>query len=213
MGSTRRRVVLLALLLLSAPAGAAAAGPGSIVAPESSAAARAVVESLHDVLLECMRRADEIGFQGRYDRIAAELEEAFDLPFMARVSVGSAWKDLTEQQQSEFLELSRRYSASKYAQNFDSYGGQRFETLAHGPAARGTIVVETTLFQPKDDDVRFDYRLRQVDGRWRIIDVQLDQKVSELTVRRAQFRSVIRREGFAQLVESLEETIEELSRE
>lgn len=221
VGSTRRLSGLLPLLLLSAPASADAAGLAVVVAAESGAAAssqgagaaaRAVVESLHHVLLSCMKEADKLGFQGRYDRIAAELDKAFDLPFMARVSVGAAWEELSEQQRSEFADLSRRYSASKYAQNFDGYGGERFETLSHGPAARGTIVVKTMLVQP-GDDVRFDYRLRQVGGRWRIIDVQLDGMVSELTVRRAQFRSVIRREGFRRLVETLEERVDELSRE
>ena len=213
---------LLLLLLLFGPAATDAAGQGAVVAAKSAAApasedagaaARAVVESLHGVLLGCMKQADELGFQGRYDRIAAELDEAFDLPFMARLAVGSTWKELAEQERTEFVDLSRRYSASRYADNFDGYGGERFKTLSHEPAARGTMVVKTTLVQPKDDDVQFDYRLRNAGGHWRIIDIQLDGKISELTFRRAQYRSVIRREGFPRLVESLEEKIDELSQE
>lgn len=211
---------LFSLLLLFGPAPAHAAGQGTVgsaepaVAPSSEdagTAARAVVESLHEVLLSCMKDADELGFQGRYDRIAAELDEAFDLPFMARVSVGAAWKELAEQERAEFVDLSRRLSASNYAHNFSGYGGERFDTLSHEPAARGTIVVKTRLVQPKDDDVQFDYRLRLAGGRSRIIDVQLDGKISELTLRRAEYRSVIRRKGFPHLVEALEEKIEKLS--
>jgi phospholipid transport system substrate-binding protein len=222
MRSKRSLARLLPLLALFGPAPAEAAGQeavvtaASIVAPPSEdagAAARAVVESLHGVLLGCMKQADEFGFQGRYDRIAAELDEAFDLTFMARVAVGSAWKELAEQERTEFVDLSRRYSASKYAYNFNGYGGERFETLFHEPAARGTMVVKTTLVQPKDDDVQFDYRLRNVGGHWRIIDIQLDGKISELAYRRAQYRSLIRREGFPHLVEALEEKIDEFSRE
>jgi phospholipid transport system substrate-binding protein len=222
MRSRKSLARLLLLLLPFGPATADAAGQGAVVAAESAvapapedagAAAQAVVESLHGVLLGCMKQADELGFQGRYDRIAAELDEAFDLPFMARVSVGAAWKELAEQERTEFVDLSRRYSASRYADNFDGYGGERFETLSHEPAARGTVVVKTTLVQPKDDDVQFDYRLRNAGGRWRIIDIQLDGQISELTVRRAQYRSLIRREGLAQLVRTLEEKIDELSRE
>ncbi len=222
MRSKKSLARLLLLLVLFAPAPAVAAGQETVVAAASAvaspsedagAAARAVVESLHGVLLGCMKQADELGFQGRYDRIAAELAEAFDLTFMARMSVGAAWKELAEQQRIDFADVSRRYSASKYADNFDGYGGQRFETLFHEPAARGTMLVKTTLVQPKDDDVQFDYRLRNAGGRWRIIDIQLDGKISELAYRRAQYRSLIRREGFPHLVESLEEKIDELSRE
>ncbi len=219
---SRKYLARLLLLLLLAPATLDAAGKEADVAArppvappseDAGAAARAVVESLHGVLLDCMKEADELGFQGRYDRIAAELDEAFDLTFMARVAVGAAWKQLAEQERSEFVDLSRRYSASRYADNFDGYGGERFETLSHEPAARGTLVVKTTLVQPKDDDVQFDYRLRNADGRWRIIDIQLDGRISELTVRRAQYRSLIRREGLPHLIESLEAKIDELSRE
>jgi phospholipid transport system substrate-binding protein len=222
MRSRRNLARLLLLLALFGPAPVAAEEREAVLAAVSAVgppsedagvAARAVVESLHGVLLDCMKQAGEFGFQGRYERIAAELDEAFDLTFMARVAVGSAWKELAEQERSEFVDLSRSYSASKYAYNFDGYGGERFETHLHEPAARGTMLVKTTLVQPKDDDVRFDYRLRHTGGRWRIIDIQLNGQISELTVRRAQYRSLIRREGFPQLVESLEEKIDELSRE
>jgi phospholipid transport system substrate-binding protein len=182
-------------------------------AADDTAAARAVVESFHEELLGCMKQADQLGFQGRYQRIAASLDETFDLPFMARTLVGATWKELTPQQQADFLELSRRLSASRYADNFDSYGDQRFETHAEEAAARGTMVVKTELIQPKDRNVRFDYRLRQVEGRWRIIDIYLDGMISELVLWRSQYRSLIENEGYAKLVEALENRIDELQGE
>ena len=61
--------------------------------------------------------------------------------------------------------------------------------------------------------MKLDYRLRRDADWWRIIDIQLDGKVSEITLRRADYRSIVQREGFAKLVERLEEKIEELSGE
>jgi len=180
-------------------------------AQPSADAARAVVERFHKVLIACMQDAEQLGFSGRYDRVAAALDDGFDLPFMARMSVGGAWKDLGPEEREEFEMLSRELSASHYASNFDGYGGQRFETLRVKPAARGTMVVETEVIQPDDRNVRFDYRLRRSGERWRIIDVHLDGRISELTLRRAQFRSLIERDGFPELVESVEEKIAQLS--
>jgi len=191
------------------PTEEATAGPA---AQDGTAAARAVVESFHEVLLGCMQEADTLGFQCRYDRIATSLDETFDLPFMARTLVGATWKELTRQQQADFVDLSRRLSASRYADNFDSHGGQRFETHSEEPAARGTIVVKTEFIQPKDRNVQFDYRLRKVEGRWRIIDIYLDGMISELVLWRGQYRSLIENEGFAKLVEALENRIDELQR-
>jgi phospholipid transport system substrate-binding protein len=230
MQPIRVMLVLVAIGFAAVSRGEESAAPGSVeaappaapasvegappAAPEGNGAGpREVVESLHGVLLSCMREADALGFQGRYERIAAELDESFDLPFMARVSVGDAWNGLGEQQRDDFIELSRRYSASKYADNFDGYSGQTFETRSEEAAGRGTVVVKTELVQPEDRDVALDYRLRQTPDGWRIIDVQLDGKVSELTLRRSDYRAVIERQGFGQLVAAIEEKIRELSLE
>jgi phospholipid transport system substrate-binding protein len=180
---------------------------------DNQAAARQVVEGLHAELLSCMKQGEKLGFQGRYDRIVANLEHSFDLPLMARAAVSSAWKQLDPKQRADFIDLTRRLSASRYADNFSSYGGQSFETLTTEPAARDTIVVKTLFVQPDDRDVRFDYRLRHVPAGWRVIDVQLEGMISELAIRRGQYRSVIEREGFPQLVETLEERIDELSQQ
>lgn len=208
--------LFVAFALLAWQPAAAATDPSSHPAgpsAEDAATARTVVESLHEALSDCMREADRLGFQGRYERILAAVDETLDLPFMARAALGSAWAELSEEQLAEFTDLSRRLSATRYADNFDGDGGQRFETRSVRPAARGTILVLTELVQPKDRNVRFDYRLRKVQGRWRIIDITLDEAISELALRRGQYRSLIRREGYAHLVETMENKIEELSKE
>lgn len=198
--------ILVAVLTLCAAAAAQESADGA-------AAARSVVDSFHATLLRCMRQGEELGFEGRYELIAASLDETFDLPLMARAAVGATWKDLTPQQRADWVELSRRLSASRYADNFSSYAGQEFETISAEPAARGTILVKTQFLQPKDRDVQFDYRLRRVGEAWRVLDVQLDGAISELAMRRGQYRSVIDREGFPELVEALETQVEELSGE
>ncbi len=205
--------LISALVLLSVPAASQEADlPVPATAAEAGGAApQEVVESFHEVLLRCMQEADQIGFEGRYERILATLDETFDLPFMARTAVGAAWNQLSREERVEFVGLSRRLSASRYADNFSGYDGESFETLSEEAAARGTILVKTRFNLPSEDPVRFDYRLRKLGDEWRIIDVQLDGKISELALRRGQYRSVIQRDGFAKLEEALEEKIVELS--
>lgn len=206
-----RLLALLAALCLGlGSVGARASDPADAA---SSSSPRAVVGSLHAVLLDCMKGACGPDFEARYQRILAQLDQSFDLPFMARVSVGSTWNGLTAEERAAFVSLSRRLSAANYAANFDGYDGQRFETHGEEPAARGTILVKTELVQPNDDNVRFDYRLRQVNAEWRIIDVTLDGKISQITLRRSEYGSVIKREGFPKLVEALEKQIAKLAEE
>jgi len=67
--------------------------------------------------------------------------------------------------------------------------------------------------QASDDNVTFDYRLRKLGDRWLVIDIQIDGKVSEITMRRADYRSVIERKGYDQLVIDVTGKIEGFARE
>jgi phospholipid transport system substrate-binding protein len=158
-----------------------------------------------------METGDEFGFAGRYDIMQEALDEAFDVKFMARTALGPTWKELPESEQADFIDQFRRLAASTYAVNFSSYDGEHFETVSQAPAARGTILVKTELVQPKGEKIRFSYLLRQVDQEWRVIDVLFDGNISELALRRGQYRSKIESDGFPVLVQTLESRIDELA--
>ena len=73
--------------------------------------------------------------------------------------------------------------------------------------------MKTEFVQPNDDNVRFDYRLREKEGRWRIIDITLDGRVSQMALRRADHSTVIEHEGFEKLIAALEDKIAKLEKE
>jgi phospholipid transport system substrate-binding protein len=205
-----RRLTLLSVLwfcMSSASASASDSGAGATSKPLT------VVESLHTVLLECMKGACGPNFKGRYERINAQLDGIFDVPLMARMTVGKEWESLSNEERTVMIELTRSLSAANYAANFESYGGQRFDTLGEEPAARGTVLVKTEFVQPSDENVKFDYRLRQIEREWLIIDITLDGMISEITMRRADYSSVIERKGFQHLVKALEKKIAKLGSE
>jgi phospholipid transport system substrate-binding protein len=210
-----RHIILPALILAVWATASAAREPDPIdsMDPAEVAAARAAVESLQGVLIECMKEAETLGFEGRSERIKAQLSESFDMAFVARNGLGRNWKELSPEQQSRFSDLNEKLTAARYAANFDGYGGQRFETRAVKPAARRTLIVKTEFVQPEDRDVRFDYRLRKTPVGWRIFDVVIDGAISEFVVWRDQFRSVIENQSFPGLIEAMEKKIEQLSHE
>ena len=72
------------------------------------------------------------------------------------------------------------------------------------PAARGQVVVRSRLVRSDKKDVQLDYRLRQTPEGWRIIDVYARGTTSLLSVRRAEFSSLLEREGFDELVSAIE---------
>jgi ABC-type transporter MlaC component len=54
------------------------------------------------------------------------------------------------------------------------------------------------------EDVRLDYRLRQTPEGWRIIDIYAQGGISMLAMRRAEFSSFLKRQGFEELVDAVE---------
>jgi phospholipid transport system substrate-binding protein len=171
----------------------------------------AVVETLHVALLGVMKNAEILGYSGRCQRLSPVLQELYDIPFMAQKSVGRHWKTTSEGERQHLLETFSEFMIANYAGNFDGYSGQSFETLGEEQSTHGTMLVRTRLVEPDGEATQLNYRLRPVDGEWKIIDVYLNGTVSELALRRSEYSSLIQREGFDSLLVALNQKITTLS--
>ena len=96
-------------------------------------------------------------------------------------------------------------SIANYAARFDGFGGEAFEILGETPGPRDAVVVESRLVRPDDPPVGLNYVMRDEAGSWRIVDVLLDAKYSELARQKAEFAAVLARGGVADLKALLEE--------
>jgi len=206
MTSTNR---LLAPLLLSLCVGALS--PAAVLAESDTPGAAPTIDALHGQFLDVMKQAEAIGFDGRYDRLHEIVGSSFDLAFMAEKSVGRHWKKLSPEEQQRWLASFQDMTAATYAGRFEGFSGQHFEVLGEEPAKHGTVLVRSQLVDPTGEDVQLHYRLHPQDGQWRIIDVYLNGTVSELALRRSEYASVLRRDGFEKLIAMVEDKTQELA--
>lgn len=183
---------------------------GSAPAEAESGAPAAMIETFHAGLLEIMQEAKVLGFQGRIDRLAPLMRETFDLDFMASKTVGRHWKKLSDEEKARWAETFARFTTANYAGRFTGYTGEEFVTLGVENAARGTRNVLTKIVVPEGEDVQLNYRVIKRDGTWKIIDVYLNGTVSELALRRSEYSSALKREGFDSLMASIEDKIADL---
>jgi phospholipid transport system substrate-binding protein len=193
------RAALLTALWL-APAQAQEEGPAD------------VIEELNTALLEVMKGAEELGYEGRYAQLAPVLEASYDFPFMTRIACGTSWRDMTEAQQADLTALFTRMSIANYAARFNGYSGEQFQILGESEGPRDAVVVESQLLRPADKAVGLNYVMRDHDG-WRIVDVLLDAKYSELARQKSEFAAVLRRGGAADLASLLQDKIDTLEAE
>ncbi len=193
-------VVLTVLLTLGSPA---AAG-------ESTSPSQAVTQ-LNAALLDAMKNAEQLGYQGRYQRLAPVLSQTFNFAVMARVSVGRHWSKLSAEQRERLVDAFSRMSIANYAARFDGYSGEKMEALGEEEGLRKSVLVRNQLVKADGEVIPLNYQLRKFEAGWRAVDVHLDAKFSEVATRRSEYTSVIQREGFDALISSLERKIAELA--
>jgi phospholipid transport system substrate-binding protein len=170
-----------------------------------------VINNFNAALVDSMKRAKELGYSGRYKILEHVIKDSFALPFMASISVGKYWKNLTEKERSLFLETYTDWTIATYAGRFNDYSGENFEVTSESKPVQSIVTVISKLIQPKKEDIDFYYQLRKVEGKWRIVDIQISG-VSQLALTRSQFVSEIKNKGFDSLISTLKNKIKDFSK-
>lgn len=183
---------------------------GGAAATEAVSTPDEVVEVFHVALIEMMKKSGEMSFDERVAYLMPVMDESFDLGFMSAKSVGRQWKELSAGEQAEWRQKFSELTVSNYAGRFVDYSGEMFSTVGNEPAARNTVMVLTRLDVPGDEAVDMNYRLRKSRDGWRIIDIYLKGTVSELALRRSEYSSTLKRDGFEKLAAAIEKKITEL---
>ncbi len=167
----------------------------------------AVVEGLHETLTQAMKQADALGYQGRFDLIEPAVAQAIDQAFMAQKSIGRHWRKLSEEERTRWLARFGELTVANYAGRFKGHSGEHFTLEGEQDAPHDTKLVKTILVLPNDDDVALNYRLRHTDDGWKIIDIYMNGTVSELSLRRSEYSSTVKRDGFERLIEAIEKKL------
>ena len=176
------------------------------IAPAVNAAemtASKVVERFQASLLEVMKEANTLSVQQRYARLRSSVEKSFHLPLMIQIAVSNHWKDSTTSERRQLVNAFRRMSISILATLFDGYSGETFKLVEEKPGPQNTTLVVTKLVKSDQSTVEISYVTRQFKNGWRIIDVILDRGISELMVRRSEYRLILKNRGVAGLISVL----------
>ena len=190
--------LLTAMVVIAPSAGWAQSSPSDIVT------------AFHESLLGVMKKAKTLGVKGRFEKLASPLKQSFHFRLMTQVAAGSYWRKAYPAQTDRLVDSFTRLSISTYASRFDGYSGQSFETEGEKPGPQKTILVKTRIIDPGSDPVDLTYVTRKIKGEWRIIDVLLDVGISELAVRRSEYRRVLKIGGIEGLIETLNRKADQL---
>jgi phospholipid transport system substrate-binding protein len=160
------------------------------------------VQALYDALLSTMKNGRTLGQSGRFTQLEPVIRRTFDIPAMARLSVGPSWTSLTEAQRQQVMESFGRYISAIYADRFDSYAGQKLQVTGEQPNATG-VMVRSQIVKANGEPVKVDYMMRRSGDSWLISDIYLDGAISEVATRRSEFAAILKKEGIDGLIAAL----------
>lgn len=138
------------------------------------------------------------------------LAQNFDVPFIGRFVLGQHWRRATPQQQADYLALFEDFLVLTYSRRLGGYTGETLGIVGERPANDRDTVVRTRIDRPSGAPIDADWRVRLIDGHFKIIDIEV-AGVSMALTQRSEFASVIGRNGINGLIEVLRARASKLS--
>jgi phospholipid transport system substrate-binding protein len=151
---------------------------------------------------------DASSSQNHKHNLQQRIEENLAIVELAEWLLGPYWQTVGAQEQKNFTALLTRFlreiaypKAAEFLANMRiEYGGEQL----NGSEA----LVKTNAVHAEEGQVRIDYRLRQIQGKWMVWDVLLDG-VSMGTNLRSQVQSVIGKKSYQELIKRMQKKLEE----
>ena len=154
-----------------------------------------------DAVISILQNKD-LDQKAKGKKISKIVTPIFDFPLMAKLALGRKhWPKLTPPQSEKFTRLFTERLKTSYREKITLY---KDEKVLFKPKTqkKNTIYIPSELIH-EDKKVAILYKLRKVDKRWKIYDVEI-QGVSILLTYRSQFDEILRRGTVEELLSRLE---------
>lgn len=191
-------IVLMALGLGDAPATAPAPDPAATTP-------RALIQSILADVTTILRNPQF----SKIDRTEKVREIAYaniDFETLSRLTLARNWRGLSDADRTEFVALFKKHLSSTYAHTTDNYNNEDLTVIGERQEPDGDATVQTQIAGVQEDGkpeiIKVDYRLRQKDGQWKVIDVTVDG-ISLVANFRSQFQEIMANGGIDQLLQLL----------
>jgi phospholipid transport system substrate-binding protein len=200
MPHSRRRLshLLVVAFLTMAPSGwslaaraAPAMTPDAFIDQFGERAVQALSETKDD---PAARRA----------RFAELMRSDIDMPKVAALVLGRAWRSADADSRARFTKVFEEHLISTYSRRFDTYASGRLQVAGQHTAGEDVLVTSRVASQ-NGQPIEVVWRVREKDGRWRIIDASVEG-VSMVVTWRNEFAAVIEQEGLDGLIARLEKS-------
>ncbi len=181
--------------------------PGQAEVMSPSAALRGPIDEIIKVLNDPSYQAPDQRANQR-NKIWEIANPMFDFVEISRRSIGRPWKGFSEKEKTRFTEVFSQFFGATYIDKLQGeYHNEKInigKELIKGDRA----LVQTKLLR-ETTAIALDFRMKNIDGQWKIYDVLVEDGISLVKNYRVQFSSALKKETPAQLIKKLEKRLAE----
>ena len=180
------------------------------------ATADSPIETIRMTIQQARAVLEDPNYQGqdhKQQRLAKVKEivlPQFDSQEVAKRTLSTHWNGLTDQQQQEFVQLFIALVEKTYSHNLDRYNNGVQFFFDHERIEDQFSEVDTRVLDPvQNRTFSIGYRLHNVNGKWLVYDVVIEN-VSMVQNYRNQFNRILTKSSYEELIKALQNKIHEL---
>ncbi len=165
-----------------------------LIAPARAETPSQVVDGLASQVVGVLKDGQLSAAQKR-ERIEQIAYGAIDFTTLSKLVLARNYAKFSPEQRSQFEAEFKRHLSMTYGRNIDSYQNEKVQIVGERPESRGDVTVQSKILRGSNsENIVVDYRLRQSDGQWKIIDVIIEG-VSLVSNFRSQFQDIVAQGG------------------
>ena len=148
--------------------------------------------------------------EARFAALLPEIRATHDLRGIARLTIRRDFDQFAPEEQAAFIAAFERLSVMNYAARFTGLSQESFRNVGSKSIGSDRAEVESFIRNGAGEEISLDYVLEHsVDG-WRIINIVADG-VSDLALKRAEYRAILASGTAADLIAAIEAQAEALA--
>ena len=164
------------------------------------------INQLHEALINIMVISNSTSFEERYKYLEPIIEKNFDIDLISKVVLSRYWKSIDQETKIKFIDTFKILTISTYVSRFNSYNNQIFKNISIDQLKENRFLVKTEFRRPEKKPISFNYIVQKNNEKWRIISV-IANGINDLSLKRAEYAAIIKKDGFSALISKLEQKI------
>lgn len=180
------------------------------------ATADSPIETIRTTIQQARTVLEDPDYQGqdhkrqRLEKVREIVLPQFDSQEVAKRTLSTHWKGLTDQQREEFVGLFIALVEKTYSHNLDRYNKSVQFFFDHERIDENFSEVDTRVLDPvQNKTFSIGYRLHNVNGKWLVYDVVIEN-VSMVQNYRNQFHRILTKSSYEELIKTLQNKLHEL---